>query len=179
MTGFLGRLYYNDSQLWQVTVIDCLRIVPFLARPQASSLPLWRMTKEEFMFTPWPALKDVYLTNKSVNLSLMLRPTVSQPVCLRIKHPSGAYDQIFITVRQLRVCWCGAFSLTRGGVCRLHLLLSLVSAVILGSESHGIRDHILLSQIRDFLFVASNHSQGYLGDIRPRFHTGLVTCIIF
>jgi hypothetical protein len=34
-------------------------------------------------------------------------------------------------------------------VCRLQLLLVLASAVILGSESRGIHDHILLSQIQD------------------------------
>jgi hypothetical protein len=69
--------------------------------------------------------------------------------CLGVKHPSGAYDQIFITVRHLRVCWCGALSLTRERVCLLQLPLVLASAVILGSESRGTRDHILLSEIRD------------------------------
>jgi hypothetical protein len=87
-----------------------------------------------------------------LRLSLMLPPTVSRVVCLGIKHPSGAYEQIFITVRQSRVCWCGAHSLTRRWVCRLKLLLALARAVILGSESSGTRDHILLSQIRDFPF---------------------------
>jgi hypothetical protein len=40
----------------------------------------------------------------SLSLSLMLPPTVSRPVCLGIEHPSGTYDQIFITVTQLQAC---------------------------------------------------------------------------
>jgi hypothetical protein len=54
-----------------------------------------------------------------LSLSLMLRPKVSRPVCLGVKHPFGAYDRIFITIRLLWVCWRGALSLTRGRICRL------------------------------------------------------------
>jgi hypothetical protein len=41
-------------------------------------------------------------------------------------------------------------SLTSGWVCRLQLLLFLARAVIFRSESHGVHDHISLSQILDF-----------------------------
>jgi hypothetical protein len=36
-------------------------------------------------------------TVNRLELSFMLRPTVSRPDCLGIKHPFEAYDQIFIT----------------------------------------------------------------------------------
>jgi hypothetical protein len=62
--------------------------------------------------------------------------------------PSGAQDQIFVTVRHLWVCWCEAPSLTSGRVCGWQLLLALASAIILGFESCG-NDHILLSHFRD------------------------------
>jgi hypothetical protein len=55
---------------------------------------------------------------------------------------------------QLNTCGHSSYvrsSLTRGRVCHLQLLLVLASAIILRSESHGIHDHILLSQIRDSL----------------------------
>jgi hypothetical protein len=91
----------------------------------------------------------------SLSLSVMSRPTFGRPIYLGIKHPSGAYDDILLTVRQLRACWYGALSLTRGRVRHLQFLLALASAVIFGSESVETCDHILLSQIWDFLFVAS------------------------
>jgi hypothetical protein len=62
-----------------------------------------------------------------VMLRTMVSQSVSRPVYLGVKHPSGPEDQIFITVRQLWICCRGAPSLTRGRVCLLQLLLGLAS----------------------------------------------------
>jgi hypothetical protein len=52
-----------------------------------------------------------------LSLSLMLRPTVNRPVCLGIKHPSGAYDQILITCVTVTVLFLwGALSDERSGL---------------------------------------------------------------
>jgi hypothetical protein len=72
-----------------------------------------------------------------VKVNVTLRPTVSRPVRLDVRRPSGTRDQFFflleILFRQLRVCYFVASSLTRERVCNLLLLLVLATAVPLGS----------------------------------------------
>jgi hypothetical protein len=101
------------------------------------------------------------------------------------------------SIFQLNTCGYSPYvtsSLTRGLVCRLQLLLAFASAAILGPESRGTHDQILLSETRDSpnlegqvlvfipsrnrlvqlypqalgsLFVASYDSQGYGGVFEP------------
>jgi hypothetical protein len=95
-----------------MTIFYCLRF---------ESLPTWR-TRSSYLYLPWTGwpgytprhwVFDSRLTNSKVKITLRLRASqsVSQSWC---RAPSGAHDQIFITVWQLWSCYCGAPSLTRG-----------------------------------------------------------------
>jgi hypothetical protein len=91
--------------------------------------------------------------------------------------PSGAHDQIFITIGHLRSSCCGASSLMRGWVCNL----LVQSAVTLRSKSHRTHDHIFLSHLRLLgpLFVTSYDSQGYGGGILTCPHMSLTSdCLV-
>jgi hypothetical protein len=89
-----------------------------------------------------------------VQVKVTLRLTVSRPVSLGVRRPSGTRDQFFflleIFFRHMRFSNFVAPSLTRGRVCNLlvQLLLGLARAVTLGTKSRRTNDHILLSHLR-------------------------------
>jgi hypothetical protein len=79
----------------------------------------------------------------------MLRPTVSRPICLAVSTHLERTTRFLLLSDRCGFVGCGTLTLTGERVYRLQLLLFLASAVILGFESPGTRDHILLSQIWD------------------------------
>jgi hypothetical protein len=135
-------------------------------------------------------------------MNVMLRPTVSRPVCLDVKLHVGPETRFFLLSNRCGFVDVGVPYLTRGLVCRLQLQLSLASTVILGSESGRTCDRILLYQIRDYtnlegqapvfisptnrvaqlyirvlgcILIASYDSQAYSGSNRTLLHTRLLT----
>jgi hypothetical protein len=95
---------YWTTSVFSSTVTDLILRYESVTYESLRTNDQRRMT--EFVLgshSPATALDDDCLTSALV-LSLILRPTISRPVYLGVKHPSGAYDQILITVRQLRVC---------------------------------------------------------------------------
>jgi hypothetical protein len=97
--------------------------------------------------TNFPYTRSSWTAYKA-EVKVTLRPTVSRPVCLGIKHPSGVYNNIFITVGQLRVCWCGALSLTRGRVENLYSVQCSRFLLTSDLQMYNIRGYLIVSEHR-------------------------------
>jgi hypothetical protein len=121
-----------------------------ISRIMATGLNTWTITSNHYevffrLDTPLPILQCNLLESE---LLYDWRFTANQFVLARSPLRLTTSNFIF----QIITCGYSLYvtsSLTRGWVCRLQLLLALASTFILGSESHGTHDHILLSQIRD------------------------------
>jgi hypothetical protein len=139
----------NFDNLQSMTLYDSLR--SFLDQER---LPFYS-ENEEFLLTHLTALNNFCPTKAhkftsdfglSALFRLTLRPAVYSQSIRPGDKPLETYDH-----NQLSKCSYSSYvtsSLTRGRICRLQLQVDLARAVILGSESHGTHDHILLSQIR-------------------------------
>jgi hypothetical protein len=128
----IDRVWIGDWIYWSLTHheynynatanLHTLQITTAHANPSQSAFtshfPVTDLTNGDFSAYVLTSLLcgEYSTTELSLSLSLMLWQTVSWPAYLGIKHPSGAYDQIFITVRQMQVCWCGVLWLEDGSV---------------------------------------------------------------
>jgi hypothetical protein len=100
-----AQSFSGSSPLGLATIFYCLRF---------ETPPTWR-ARLLYLYPPEQGdQSQSHIATDGQSISKSLR-----------RAPSGDHDQIFITLWQLRSCFCGAPSLTRGRVCLLYMLLGL------------------------------------------------------
>jgi hypothetical protein len=107
------------------------------------------VTMETFVYKPFPSNFSPIPIWNLLAVKVTLRSTVSRPVRLGVRSPSGTRDQFFflleIFFRQLRVCYFVAPSLTRGRVC--HLPVSVYSQSVFCSAFSDERSGLSFASI--------------------------------
>jgi hypothetical protein len=181
----VGRpLWREDGSLFCICYCPCQRSLSQVRVPWYSR-PYFTVSELRLPFSSPPTTRRVTVevfvpastrVSELLSLSLMLRPTVSRPVCLGIKHPSGACDQTFKSARNTS----GSYVLHSVGrplwredgsvfcMCRW----SLPAQSFSGPSPLGLATVFYCLRFETSLFVASYDSQGHGGGIRPRLHTG-------
>jgi hypothetical protein len=128
-------------------------------------------------FTPRPYYpreqNHPYSSDINLSLSLSLSLSLILWVCLGIKHPSGAYDQIFITVRHLRIFYMGRSPCREDWSVVYNCSWPSPLQSFWGPTPVGLVTIFYCLRFETSIFVASYDLHGYGGGIRPRLHTGL------
>jgi hypothetical protein len=107
----------------------------------------------------------------NLSLSLMLRPTVSRPVSLGIKRPTGDYDQYLLLSD---TCWfvdVGCFIWREDGFVVYNCCWYSPAQSFSNGSPVALATIFYCLRFETSLFVASYDSQGYGGGMRPRLHT--------
>jgi hypothetical protein len=99
------------------------------------------------VLTSQPSLQSG--TKVKVKVKVTLRLTVSESVSLGVEPHLGLMTRYLLLFDSFGLVFVGR-PLWREDGWLFYMLLALASVVFLRSESPGTRDHILLSQIRDF-----------------------------
>jgi hypothetical protein len=102
-----GKMYRNGKQLriWAIVAVACseARLLSQHLSRGCTSTYCWDASSDTFTVTSKPAAV-------CLSLSLLLRPTVSRPVCFQMRHPSEAYDQFYYCQTVADLLMWGALS---------------------------------------------------------------------
>jgi hypothetical protein len=116
------------------------RTFPILWVPDLSTASVTSLSQQQLLYRSSP-----------VNHSCQSQSSITtdgQSASVLVTHHRPATNvspSFFNYFRQLRICWCGAPSLTRSQVCSFQFLLDIANAAFLRSEFHGTHERMLLS----------------------------------